>query len=211
MAGDNGDDVGEYASPACLMHEFKADYFGAPVVPKPAQPSQLGHTPRLLPHRALPPYAYLPGRSLPHPVRDPAGHSHGLDNSGPAGADAFAWGADLFNAGYYWEAHEAWELLWRAAGRGGARRAVLKGLILLAACGVKLREGKGAAAARHASRAADLFGCVRDEAPDRKLRIFAATLAEHAQALVRRPDAAHPDPDYPCVVFPFVLDMAGGL
>ncbi|TGQ49534.1 DUF309 domain-containing protein, partial [Mesorhizobium sp. M1C.F.Ca.ET.210.01.1.1] len=27
----------------------------------------------------------------------------------------FRWGIDLFNHGYYWEAHEAWEPLWHAA------------------------------------------------------------------------------------------------
>ncbi|MER9007639.1 DUF309 domain-containing protein [Mesorhizobium sp. M0862] len=27
----------------------------------------------------------------------------------------FRWGIDLFNHGYYWEAHEAWEPLWQTA------------------------------------------------------------------------------------------------
>ncbi|MET2831203.1 DUF309 domain-containing protein [Mesorhizobium shangrilense] len=30
-------------------------------------------------------------------------------------SNAFRWGSDLFNHGYYWEAHEAWEPLWHAA------------------------------------------------------------------------------------------------
>nr|WP_244447982.1 DUF309 domain-containing protein [Neorhizobium vignae] len=51
-------------------------------------------------------------------------------------------GQDLFNHGYYWEAHEAWEGLWQAAKRGSQLRAFLKGLILLSAAGVKIREGK---------------------------------------------------------------------
>ena len=107
--------------------------------------------PRLLPGRPLPPYAYLPGRH-PHPVRDPGGHSYGLPpmHDDPA---ALLWGIDLFDQGFPWEAHEAWEPLWFAAERGSAPRSLYKGLILLAAAGVKVREGKGAAALRHAERA----------------------------------------------------------
>ena len=44
---------------------------------------------------------------------------------------AWAAGATLFNAGEYWEAHEAWEPLWLRA--EGAERRLLGGVILLAA------------------------------------------------------------------------------
>lgn len=120
----------------------------------------MGSRPRLLPHRPFPPYAYLPGRH-PHPVRDPSGHSHGEEAPAaaepPAAADVFRWGADLFNHGYYWEAHEAWEPLWRAADRSAPAGRFLKGLILLSASGVKIRQGKLPAAIRHARRAAALL------------------------------------------------------
>ena len=46
-------------------------------------------------------------------------------------------GCDLFNHGYYWEAHETWEGLWNACGRSGTTADFLKGLIKLAAAGVK--------------------------------------------------------------------------
>jgi hypothetical protein len=59
-------------------------------------------------------------------------------------------GIDLFNHGYYWEAHEAWDPLWQAANRSTPHRLLFKGLILLAAAGVKIREGKQVAATRHA-------------------------------------------------------------
>jgi hypothetical protein len=115
--------------------------------------------PRLLPGRTFPRYAYLPGRG-PHPVRDPEGHSYGLQPV-PAAAslksEEFAWGQDLFNHGYYWEAHEAWEALWQSASRGSPLRAFLKGLILLSATGVKIREGKQKPAMRHAGRAGALL------------------------------------------------------
>ncbi|MBI1348759.1 DUF309 domain-containing protein [bacterium] len=64
---------------------------------------------------------------------------------------------DLFNHGYYWEAHEAWEALWVAVGRSGPVADLLKGLIKLAAAGVKLRAGNAAGVQRHAQRARQLF------------------------------------------------------
>ena len=117
--------------------------------------------PRWLPQKSLPPYAYLPGKN-PHPVRDLAGHSYHVEPipvsaEGSLGSDAFLWGLDLFNHGYYWEAHEAWEGLWRVADRDGPPRILFKGLILLSAAGVKIREHKNAAAARHAMRAAAML------------------------------------------------------
>ena len=65
--------------------------------------------------------------------------------------------AYLFNHGYYWEAHEAWEALWQSANRGSPLRAFLKGLILLSATGVKIREDKRKPAMRHAGRAGALL------------------------------------------------------
>lgn len=122
--------------------------------------------PRYVPELPLPPYAHVPGRT-PHPIRDPAGHSHGLHHTPPP-LDPARWrdsrdylrGLDLFNHGYYWEAHEQWEALWHAAGRRGPVADLLKGLIRLAACGVKAREGRPAGVASHAAGAARLFRAV---------------------------------------------------
>lgn len=111
--------------------------------------------PRLLPDRPFPAYAYLPGR-YPHPVRHPLGHSYQSAEPSTEGAldsEAFRWGIDLFNHGYYWEAHEAWEGLWQEAIDTPQHRLLYKGLILLAASGVKVREGKAQAARRHSARA----------------------------------------------------------
>jgi hypothetical protein len=126
--------------------------------------------PRLLPDEPLPPYAFVPGQS-PHPTSDPAGHSFGRAATPPAPLDPSRWrecrdylhGLDLFNAGFYWEAHEAWEGLWHAAGRTGTTADFLKGLIKLAAAGVKHRAGKPAGVRSHACRAAELLrGVERD-------------------------------------------------
>ncbi|MBY0231059.1 MAG: DUF309 domain-containing protein [Gemmataceae bacterium] len=118
---------------------------------------------RLVPHRSLPPYAFVPGQS-PHPVSDPRGHSHGaahreatLDPERWQECEEYLFGFDLFNAGFYWEAHEAWEACWHAVGRVGPVADVLKGLIRLAACGVKAREGRADGVTSHAAAAARLF------------------------------------------------------
>ena len=43
----------------------------------------------------------------------------------------FQEGIEHFNARRFWEAHEAWEALWHAAGRHGPTADFLKGLIKL--------------------------------------------------------------------------------
>jgi hypothetical protein len=119
---------------------------------------------RMIADRPLPPYSYVPGMH-PHPIREKAGHSFGVEIS-VSEFDADKWrdcpeflfGIDLFNAGFYWEAHESWEAVWIAAGRKGVVADFLKGLIKLAAAGVKAREGNENGVRRHAARAAQLFG-----------------------------------------------------
>jgi hypothetical protein len=126
--------------------------------------------PRYVPDRPLPPYTFVPGRS-PHPVSDPAGHQYGKPPETPDALDADNWhtnrtylyGIDLFNHGFYWEAHEAWESLWHRAGRKGPTADFLKALIQLAAAGVKHLEGVPAGVQSHGRRAAELFGAAQGE------------------------------------------------
>jgi hypothetical protein len=126
--------------------------------------------PRLLPDEPLPPYTYVSGIT-PHPTRDLAGHSYGATHTRPEplatetwrSSREFLFGIDLFNAGYYWEAHEAWESLWHACGRQGTTAELLQGLIKLSAAGVKAREHRPAGVARHARRAAELFASARGQ------------------------------------------------
>lgn len=166
---------------------------------------------RLVPHRSFPRYAYLPGRQ-PHPVRDPAGHSYGYQLApviASLDAEEFFWGCDLFNHGYYWEAHEAWEGLWQASQKGDALRNLLKALILLSAAGVKIREGKRAAAARHAGRGVALLRADRrlsGEAFSYALGASPDRIASSAEATANNPPVlratalGHPEP-----VFDFYL------
>jgi len=118
---------------------------------------------------AFPEYSYVSGR-FPHPLREADGHGC----LGPAAPDRAAisddwrdcqlylWAIDLFQAGYYWESHEAWEGIWHAAGRQGELADLMKGLIKLAAAGVKAREGRAEGVRRHAARAEALFATVQD-------------------------------------------------
>jgi hypothetical protein len=120
--------------------------------------------PRFVPDALFPPYSYVTGR-FPHPTRDPAGHSFGEELAKCPAPDPNCWrdcraylfGLDLFNHGYYWEAHETWEGIWHACGRRGTAANFVKGLIKLAAAGVKAREGRPKGIVSHARRAAELF------------------------------------------------------
>lgn len=159
---------------------------------------------RLLPERVLPPYAYLPGK-FPHPVRDPAGHSFGAgyDCQIASPSEEFVWGADLFNQGYYWEAHEAWELLWQQAEAATPQRLFYKALILLAAAGVKLREGKPRPAARHYGRAGAHLRAMQEQgAYETDLTLTVAELLEHIGQIA---SVAPSRCDEPQAVFSFLL------
>jgi predicted metal-dependent hydrolase/ribosome biogenesis protein Tsr3 len=128
---------------------------------------------RFVPEFALPPYSFVPGRT-PHPIRDPAGHLFGqvlelpppLDPARWRESKAYLYGIDLFNRGYYWEAHETWEGLWRAAERKGTVADFLKALIKLAAAGVKIRQGQPRGVASHARGAAELFHAIAEQLGD---------------------------------------------
>ncbi|HLG20963.1 MAG TPA: DUF309 domain-containing protein [Bdellovibrionota bacterium] len=91
-------------------------------------------------NKPFPSYRYLPGRTS-HPIRDPKGHAYGkvttpihLGASEEAGRHPdFLFGVDLFNAGYYWEAHEAWEGVWKALPPSCEESICLQGLIQVSA------------------------------------------------------------------------------
>src|SRR5438067_6581074 len=129
-----------------------------------APPEAADDVPWLAPELPLPPYSYVSGQ-FPHPFSHPEGHRHGAAAEPLTPPEPGRWhecrpylhGLDLFNRGYYWEAHEIWEGLWHACGRAGPTADFLKGLIKLAAAGVKVREGRPEGTVGHARAAADLF------------------------------------------------------
>lgn len=152
---------------------------------------------RLEPARPLPPYTYVPGRA-PHPKSDPAGHAYGREEPplapfDPARLEAspdFRYGVDLFHAGYYWEAHEVWESLWHAVGHEGPPADLLKGLIKLAAAGVKVLEGVPNGFARHARRAAELLDQAHRGGIEMVGRTSTTELATAARTLAAAPPLA---------------------
>ena len=104
--------------------------------------------PRYLPDLPLPAYCHLPG-STPHPLRHPYGHSYGqaVAPDGPpltatnwADNRLYLRATDLYNHGYWWEAHEWWEALWRQPGTSAESRLLLQALIQLAVALVKRRQ-----------------------------------------------------------------------
>ncbi|MCZ6676424.1 MAG: DUF309 domain-containing protein [Candidatus Poribacteria bacterium] len=104
--------------------------------------------PRYCPHRPFPPYRHVPGET-PHPIRDPQGHSYGLEEEDDAPVplpedwvrvEDYLYGVDLYNFAYWWEAHEAWEGLWNKT--EDDCRMFLQGLIQIAAALIKVHTRK---------------------------------------------------------------------
>lgn len=153
-------------------------------------PSPPDSVPRYLPDWPFPPYSFVPGQSI-HPRR-PGGHAHDelmsppayLDAASPRDCRPFLRDLDLFNHGYYWEAHEEWEGLWRAADKP-ADKALLQAVIRLAAAGVKVRQGLFENARSHGQAAVRLLALVQQHTtaewhcglPLRPLADFAADVA----------------------------------
>jgi predicted metal-dependent hydrolase len=152
---------------------------------------------RHVPDRPFPAYAYRPGRD-PHPHRDPAGHSFGRVDPQPAHVAAarwrdsteYLWGVDLYNAGYFWEAHEAWEGAWRAATTAEPLQAeYLQGLIQCAAACLKIRDGRASSsakrlAARGLGRLRDVVAATGGSYMGLDLHAFAAAFAAFVAARV---------------------------
>lgn len=103
--------------------------------------------PRYAPDQPFPPYAFLPGTNR-HPTQHPEGHSYTGVREEPADfipADRwrtnahYLFGVDLYNHGYLWEAHEAWEAIWHPAKREPLLANFLQGLIQCTAASLKVR------------------------------------------------------------------------
>ena len=106
----------------------------------------LKEAPRLLPPVELPAYTFIPGSLTPHPYRHPEGHSYKkktpparpLTDETWADNRSFLLALDLFNIGYYWEAHEEFDRLLKITCPDELIGRFLKGLFKLAAAGLKV-------------------------------------------------------------------------
>lgn len=188
-------------------------------------------TPRLIVEIEFPSYTYVPGQT-PHPISDSGGHRFGTVPEQPSASDfspdrwqgcrEYLRGFDLFNHGYYWEAHEAWEGLWHATDRSGPVADLLKALIKLSAAGVKTRAGSPAGRRRHCRRAAELLRQAesrsqtessrqtgehgdRRQRPVRLLGLSPAVLAQHVASAESDVPWIEDDPHHPPRVFSFLI------
>ncbi len=90
--------------------------------------------------KPFPVYPYVP-TLLPHPRENPLGHSYGkidpvLDSQNEtilSHGETYLYGVDLFNFGYFWECHEAWEKIWLTLKKEAKYHLFFQGLILVAA------------------------------------------------------------------------------
>ncbi|MCF7804406.1 MAG: DUF309 domain-containing protein [Candidatus Marinimicrobia bacterium] len=165
--------------------------------------------PRFVPDRNLPEYTFIPGEA-PHPINDPEGHSYGKPEPSPASLDPGNWkqsgsylfGIDLFNHGFYWEAHEEWEGLWHATGHTTGAGDFLKGLIKLAAAGVKMRQRNEHGKTKHSGDAGEIFRNFQERGIEKYVGLSLQTLVEFARDIGGHPDLdSQPDPWEPKPIF----------
>jgi len=159
--------------------------------------------------RPLPPYRFLPGLrdpERPHPVEDPAGYLHGLENAVEPLLPPQSWpdqtsyllGVDLYNLAYWWEAHEAWEALWHQARRDtddpvrAAQQHFLRGLIQLAGALLKRHVGRPRGADKLADRARANLALVQPRHGDRFMGLDLPSLLDRIDRRFEDPDAPPP-------------------
>jgi len=153
--------------------------------------------PRYEPALPLPAVAYIPGLSPRPEIAFEVGSPD----------KTFRYGVDLFNYGFYWEAHEAWESVWIAHGRAGKRAALVQGLIHLAACGVKARQGSRHGVEVHAAKAIVLLERAREDLGIASLR----SLTEQARKVRQTPSRSLCEsPENVVAVFDFRIELGSG-
>ncbi len=165
--------------------------------------------------QSLPAYAYVPGGPWPHPAREaerlgiPRPIAPPIEEDDWSDSPLYLHGIALFNGGYYWESHEAWEYLWHAHHRQGPTADVLKALIKLGAAGVKVRDRQPHGVRIHARRASDLFQAVAREHGPNRLGLDLFELARHAARIAANPpEDPRPIEAAVSVVFDFRLEPA---
>ncbi len=122
--------------------------------------------------KPFPPYRFILGEN-PHPTADPAGHLYGKEEEDPGTLtlenwstnETYLYGVDLYNYAYWWEAHEAFEGLWREFPPVVIEAHFLQGLIKIAAAFYKwqLQDRRGVEI--HYAGGAELLGEVAARHP----------------------------------------------
>lgn len=152
----------------------------------------------------FPSYAFLPGTD-PHPTADVRGHSYrrtsehcaqGLGTEWRANR-CYLYGCDLFNYGYWWEAHEAWEAIWLQLPRGGGDASFLQMLIQAANALLKQRMGRRRAALRLQTLVIELATGLEDEHMGLEVRPW---LAEFSSYLTSQGESGLGENGFPYLV-----------
>src|SRR3954471_21817973 len=103
--------------------------------------------PRYAPQHPLPSRAFVPGRegSVRPTEGGPELEARTLSPERWRENEAWLHGVDLWNHGFLWEAHEAWESIWRVP-YDAEQSEFLRGMIQCAAAGLKLAIGNAKSA-----------------------------------------------------------------
>ena len=115
---------------------------------------------------ALPSYAFIPGQSK-HPLKD-GGHmenegepeSYPLSEENYKEHEHYLYALDLYNYGFYWEAHVYLEAIWNANNRTGDIAELMKAIIKICAAKIKEQMKQERPAQDHYNRAKELINSV---------------------------------------------------
>ncbi len=115
---------------------------------------------RYNPDKDFPPYAFVPGKH-PHPEKE-NGHMFGVEVASEKlqefqDCPAYLYAIDLYNFGYYWEAHVWLECLWHLEKRTGDTADFLKALIKISAGKLKIKMNQEEIGQTHIERALGLL------------------------------------------------------
>jgi hypothetical protein len=158
-----------------------------------------GDPPLLVPGIPLPERAYTPGHG-PRPASEEEAPFPRVDPARWQECRPYLRGIDLFNHGFYWEAHECWEAVWNDLGRQGATADFIKALIALAAAAIKVRQGRPRGVRSHGMRAASFLAAWPEDTSC--MGLLPSALRRDAERLAAAPPAWNGKR----VVLPFVLN-----
>ena len=124
-------------------------------------------------------------------------------------SEAYLFACDLYNYGYFWEAHEGWEGLWHALGRRGLVADIVRYLILATAAHVKVRQRSLAGVRSLSRRAIDGIDDAAALTGGPFMGIDLDDFARRMRAYFEPARGGHyPDPTAKDVGFPYLcLDM----
>ncbi len=107
----------------------------------------------------------------------------GVDADDWRGNVAYRYGWSLFDAGFFWEAHEIWEPVWHACAPNSRERLLLRALIQLANARLKQKMGKDNASARLLDEADQLLADVTGPNSDKPPPIMGVDVPRLRQSL----------------------------